>query len=404
MTPAPSAPTAAPSLSSTVANPASAKPDGPTLAGNPAHGAELLKTYECNRCHDGAGLAAAEEQKHCVKCHANIVSGKFNAPPATLAKWKPVVSPLTEVPSLTAIGARYTREWLEGYLVEPFDVRPRLVQQMPRLGMSRQDARDIAAHLTAGAKAEAGAPLKGDASLGRAVLDSKGCGSCHMFTGVSPLSGSAIPVPVDPKAMARGQVLAPDLRYTRERFSGENLVTWLRDPKKVKPDSAMPSIPLTDKEALDAATYLMSAELAPAPMMAKFEKLPLLERKVTYEEVDKRVFHKTCWHCHAEPDFSIGDGGPGNSGGFGFVGRGLNLASYEGVQAGIYAKGTKDRGSVFAKGKDGQALMLRTLLARHAEVRGNPVDDARGMPLGMPPLSAEEIQLVETWIAQGRPK
>ena len=29
--------------------------------------------------------------------------------------------------------------------------------------------------------------------------------------------------------------------------------------------------------------------------------------------------------------------------------------------------------------------------------------DRPGMPLGLPPLSAEQIQLVETWIAQGTP-
>jgi cbb3-type cytochrome oxidase cytochrome c subunit len=372
-----------------------------------AHGAALLKTYECNRCHDGAGMAAAEEQKHCVKCHANIVNGKFNATATVLAKWKPVVTPLTEVPSLVAVASRYTAEWVENYLVEPHDLRPRMVQQMPRLGMPRQDARDIAAYLTKGARDERGVGREakvGDAAAGRTVLDTKGCGTCHSFTGVSPLAGSAIPIAVDAKAMARGQTLAPDLRYTRDRFTFANLVAWLRDPKKVKPDSAMPAILLTEKEAQDAAMYLTGAELAAAPTPVKFEKLPILERKVTYEEVDKKVLHKTCWHCHAEPDFSIGDGGPGNSGGFGFAGRGLNLASYEGVQAGLFAKGTKERGSVFAKGKDGQALILRSLLARHSEVAGTPQDDVRGMPLGMPPLSREDIQLVETWIAQGRPK
>jgi hypothetical protein len=28
----------------------------------------------------------------------------------------------------------------------------------------------------------------------------------------------------------------------------------------------------------------------------------------------------------------------------------------------------------------------------------------RGMPLGLPPLEPEQIQLVESWIAQGRPR
>jgi cytochrome c1 len=370
--------------------------------GDAEHGKALVKEYECNRCHDGTGLAAAEPSKHCVKCHADIVSGKFNAPPASIAKWKPVVAPLVEVPSLASIGARFTRGWVESYLAEPFDLRPRLVQQMPRLALSRQDVRDIAAHLVPAG--EAAASNAGNAGAGRALLDSKGCGSCHAFTGVSPLAGSAIPVPVDQKTMMRGQVLAPDLRYTRERFSPVKLTAWLRDPKKVKPDTSMPSIPLTEAEVADIATYIQSAELSPLPTPAKFVRLPVLDRKVLFSEVDTKVLHKVCWHCHAEPDFSIGDGGPGNSGGLGFKPRGLNLASYEGVQAGLFAKGTKERGSLFAKSKDGTPHIVRSLVARYSEVAGNPQDDVRGMPLGMPPLSAEDIQLVETWISQGRPK
>jgi cytochrome c2 len=393
-----------PSSSASLAAPAMGALESGLLApGDAEHGKALMKEYECNRCHDGTGLTAAEPSKHCVKCHSDIVSGKFNAPAASLAKWKPVVAPLVEVPSLTSIGARFTRAWVESYLAEPFDLRARLVQQMPRLALSRQDVRDVAAHLVPNG-GEAPVSSVGNADAGRTLLDSKGCGSCHAFTGVSPLAGSAIPVAIDQKAMMRGQVLAPDLRYTRDRFSPAKLLAWLRDPKKVKPDTSMPSIPLTGGEVADIAMYLQSAELQPLPAPARFVRLPVLDRKVLFAEVDAKVLHKVCWHCHAEPDFSIGDGGPGNSGGLGFKPRGLNLASYEGVQAGLFAKGTKERGSLFAKSKDGTPHLVRSLVARHSEVAGNPQDDVRGMPLGMPPLPAEDIQLVETWIAQGRPK
>jgi hypothetical protein len=37
-------------------------------------------------------------------------------------------------------------------------------------------------------------------------------------------------------------------------------------------------------------------------------------------------------------------------------------------------------------------------------VRGAEPGRVRGMPLGLPPLSSEDIQLVETWIAQGHPR
>jgi cytochrome c2 len=370
--------------------------------GDAAHGKALMLKYECNRCHDGTGHEAAATSKHCVKCHTDIVDGKFNAPAASLTKWKPVVAPLAEVPSLHATGKRFTRDYIVSFLLEPKDMRPKLVPSMPRFDMSVADARDIAAYLVPEdlpvGKAE------GDTSKGRTLLDSKGCGTCHAFTGVSALSGSAIPVSIDQKTMVRAQLLAPDLRHTRDRFTVARLVAWLRDPKKVKPDTTMPVIPLTDAEANDIAAYLMNVELAPTEAGLPFKRLPPLERKVTFSEVDAKVFHKTCWHCHAEPDFSIGDGGPGNSGGLGFRPRGLNLASYEGVMAGLLDKQDGKRASVFKPGPDGVPLLIKALIARHAETKNGAAGDVRGMPLGMPPLSAEEIQLVDTWVAQGRPK
>ena len=42
----------------------------------------------------------------------------------------------------------------------------------------------------------------------------------------------------------------------------------------------------------------------------------------------------TCWHCHSDPDFARGDGGPGNSGGFGYPPRRAELSDYASVSSG----------------------------------------------------------------------
>lgn len=406
-------PAPAPSVSSSVASAPSAQPNGNSMVaskpGDAEHGKQLIASHECNRCHQGTGNAAPELSKDCVQCHVDIVSGKFTAKADSMAKWKPIVSPLTEVPSLAAAGKRFTRASIEAFLLKPHDLRPALVQEMPRLDLSRQDAKDIAAFLVPDEATPPGAAkVEGNLANGRKVLDSKGCASCHGMTGVAALSPSAMPVTIDAKTMLRAKQLAPDLRYARERFTPEKMLAWLADPKAIKPDTTMPKIPLTAEEAKDVVAYLYNAELAPLASKP-FTRLPVLERKVTFEEVDKKVLHRTCWHCHAEPDYAIGDGGPGNSGGFGFKPRGMNLASYEGISAGIKDKATGERTSVLTKKKDvqgdeGLPILLRSLLARHAEEIGAEPGEIRGMPLGMPPLSAEDIQLVESWIAQGRPR
>lgn len=99
----------------------------------------------------------------------------------------------------------------------------------------------------------------------------------------------------------------------------------------------------------------------------------------------------------------MGDGGPGNTGGFGFAGRGLNLATYSDVLSGsLDDRG--DRRSIFMPGADGTSILMGVLLARQHELAGQIVPGVRGMPLGLPALSPEQVQLVESWIAQGRPQ
>ncbi len=377
------------------------------LSANATHGKELLEQFQCNRCHDGIGIEPAPQGKHCVRCHADIVTGIFKAPSTSLTKWRPRVEDLNAAPSLEALGARYSQEWVEAYLLQPRDLRPGLPNGMPRLDLTVEDARDLAAYLVRGASEPVPpiGPEDADMGKGREILDTKGCGNCHKFTGVAAVGFSPLPVSLRPGDFAIGARLAPDLRVTRDRFSYPRLLQWLLDPRSVKPDTRMPKVLLSNEEARDLAQYILKAELSPLPEPVLPKRLPLLERPVTYKEVDKRVFHRTCWHCHSEPDYAIGDGGPGNSGGFGFKPRGLNLSDYNGISAGVLEKGSATkRLSVFAPMSDGTPRIIKVLMQRHAEAAGFPPGEVRGMPLAYPPLPLEDIQLLETWIAQGRPR
>jgi mono/diheme cytochrome c family protein len=375
---------------------------------SPEHGKELMLAFQCNRCHDGTGHPAAEQKKHCVHCHKDIMEDRFQAAAVSIAKWKPRVRELADAPSLEATNKRFTRRWVEAYLQKPTDLRPNLHQYMPRLAITPPDARDLAAYLVpdadgAGGLGELTKLDAGDLGRGRQLLDTKGCGSCHAFTGVAAPANSA-PPPMDGKELERARRLAPDLRFTRDRTTSDKLVTWLADPKAVKPDTAMPRVLLSRQETIDLAAYLMKVELSEPRPRPPVTRLPVLGRKVTFKEVDEKVFHRTCWHCHSEPDYAIGDGGPGNSGGFGFKPRGLNLSDYNGITAGfIDDKG--ERESIFGLGADDKIpRVVRALLARYEEEAGAETGRVRGMPLGYDALSLEDIQLVESWVAQGRPR
>ncbi len=367
--------------------------------GDAARGKALLGEFECNRCHLGTGQPAPRIDQDCVGCHEQIATDRFRATPAKLAKWKPHILPYRDVPSLGELGKRLRPAWIRDYLLHPHDLRPNLAQNMPRLALSTEQARDIATYLTAGAT-PAPSPLvsqaPGHVARGKELLTERGCVGCHRVSG----AGVAAPPSAAPAPRTLG--LAPDLRFARARSEPAAIARWLADPTQVKHDSAMPNLHLAADDVRDLTAFLSFGELEPVPAAAPLERLPVLERRVGFDEVNERVFAVTCRHCHTNPDSAGGDGGPGNTGGFGFKPRKIDFSSYQGIQSGgVDAQG--ERVSLFAKTQDGTPRLVAALIARAREERGQESEEVRGMPLGLPPLSAEQVQLVESWVAQGRP-
>jgi cytochrome c2 len=369
------------------------------LEGDAARGRELIAHYQCNRCHEGTGLDEPDDELHCVRCHRQIREGSFDAPAASLRRWQRNLHRINAVPSLR--DTRLRADWMARFLQDPIDVRPALEATMPRLGLSAEEAADIAAALSRSAPDEGdapSAPTGAQVEEGRALLVSEGCFGCHSFGGLEDAAGRAQPRAVDDDA----HLLAPDLRHTRERWTRRDLETWLEDPGAMRPGTSMPTLALSSSQIARLVDVLTSAPLAPSAPVAVPERLPLLDRPVRYAEVEGRVLLDTCWHCHSDPDYAHGDGGPGNTGGFGFEGRGARLSDYEGVSSGYDVDG--ERRSLFAPDADGTPHLVRVLMARHSEVAGQPIAGVTGMPLGLPPIPLEDIQLVESWIAQGRPR
>lgn len=349
-----------------------------------ARGRALIERFECARCHTGPLLAEVSEERSCVGCHQSILSGEFDAPSAELRRWQHALVSLNHAP---ALGGRLRPDWIVAFLQNPHDVRPGLPATMPRLPIAPEQAQDIAAALTEGAPTDDEEATAGDPAPGLALLEAR-CTSCHAYGGVLDAEPAGEGAPI---------ALAPDLRHTRARMSRAAILRWLADPGPL-----MPNPNLSDAEAAQVADALLHAPLAEPPPAALPERLPVLDRPVRFDEVAERVLSQTCWHCHADPDFAMGDGGAGNTGGFGYPGRGVNLLDYAGVSSG-YVADDGERRSMFAEDEDGTPHLVRVLMARHAEEAGEPLDGVTGMPLGLPALPLEDIQLVETWIAQGRP-
>ncbi|MGE0789656.1 MAG: cytochrome c family protein [Sandaracinaceae bacterium] len=355
-------------------------------------GRELLVRFECNRCHEGTGTGEPSLDRDCVGCHRAIQGGTFDAPAADLRRFRRALVSLNEAPSLAHLGGRLDRGWIEQFLLAPHDVRPGLLATMPRLRIDEHDAADLAAALTDGADAAGIEPVvDADPGAGLALLDARGCADCHAFGSARPARGHGD---------IASERLAPDLAHTRVRMTRAMIEAWLTDPQAVRPGTLMPTPRLTPDERAAIIDAILAAPIA-RPDIPREERLPVLERPVRFAEIQERILTRTCWHCHADPDFARGDGGPGNTGGFGFSPRGVNLLDYEGISSGYFDE-AGERRSLFAPDEDGTPHLIRVLSARREEEAGR-ASELRGMPLGLPALSREDIQLVETWIAQGRP-
>jgi cytochrome c1 len=88
----------------------------------------------------------------------------------------------------------------------------------------------------------------GDAEAGRLLLRQFGCGACHRIPGVAAAKGTVGPPLDDIGARA---YLAGRLPNTPA-----NMQRWIRDPRSVDPQTAMPNVGLTDEHARDIVAYL----------------------------------------------------------------------------------------------------------------------------------------------------
>ncbi len=253
---------------------------------------------------------------------------------------------------------------------------------MPRLGLDAAQLDAIAEAFAANRVSVPATPPPEASRVARGerVFTDRACGGCHTFG--ERHSGPGLPA-------------APDLQHTRDRMDPDRIAAWIADPAGMSSAATMPSLGLSKDEVLAVRDYLWLAELStPFPTIASPPEA--VTRPVHWPEVQERVFGKICAHCHMDPEHNDGRRGPGNAGGFGFDETGIELETYEGVV------------SVAELIPDALARRLQEAPRDHVPAGARPLDLKRphkpGMPLGLPPLPAEDHALVLGWIAQGMPR
>jgi cytochrome c len=100
----------------------------------------------------------------------------------------------------------------------------------------------------AGCGEDAKSPVEGDAENGKLLLRQFACGSCHDIPGVAAAKGKVGP-PLE--GVASRIYLAGVLPNTPE-----NMLSFIRDPQKADPRTAMPDLGVNERHARDMVAYL----------------------------------------------------------------------------------------------------------------------------------------------------
>jgi len=199
---------------------------------------------------------AACYREHCITCH-----GAPGVPPSPLglsmqplpgslvaaaAHWRP-----HEIYWITRHGLKLTGmpAWQHRMADDDLWAVAAFVSDLPR--QTPQQAKQRLSTL-ARCPPPNGAQLTGtpDPRRGRHVLPQYGCHGCHVIEGVV---GSNVHVGPPLRNLARRDTLPGGRPNTLE-----HLVQWLRDPQAIDAHTAMPSLGVTQQDALDMAAYLQT--------------------------------------------------------------------------------------------------------------------------------------------------
>jgi len=207
----------------------------------------------CAKCHKGVlNVPEAEklnrgrflaERSGCHGCHKIEKDGDLPKPG----------------PPLNNISGKLEKEWAYNWIKEPHQFTPNT--PMPhffhhehkvtpeRVKRSLVEIESITEYLFSASakKTYTLPPLKGSIEKGRSLVSLIGCKGCHILQKGKSHSLQNI-----------SEFFGPDLSYIGPKVKAGWLYHWLKNPKVYFPEGKMPDFRLSDQEAFDITTYLMT--------------------------------------------------------------------------------------------------------------------------------------------------
>ena len=167
-------------------------------------------------------------------------------------------------PSLKHVGVKTTPEWAYNWVMDPKSFRPNT--PMPKFfnlantsdaywtERNKVEVDAIVAYVfNSSTDVELDTAPSGDPARGQALINSVGCLGCHIVDA----PGSA-DFPDDEPRFTGYRQQGPNLWGIGSKVSADWLYTWVQNPEHYFPDTVMPNLRLTEREAADATAFLMS--------------------------------------------------------------------------------------------------------------------------------------------------
>lgn len=196
----------------------------------------------------------------CVQCH-----GGPGQPQGDIGRsMQPLPGPLVDAPArwrteelywITRNGIKLSGMPAWEYRLSDADLWALVafVELLPRLtaaGFAQRAGPGVAGHCDAAISGPAppAAPPAADAARGRIALTQYACNACHRIPGVT---GSDVHVGPPLAGIGARQLIAGSLPNTPQQ-----LERWIRAPRSIDPQTAMPDLQVSERDARDMAAYL----------------------------------------------------------------------------------------------------------------------------------------------------
>jgi mono/diheme cytochrome c family protein/peptidoglycan hydrolase CwlO-like protein len=295
-----------------------------------ADSAHPLQKYGCTTCHEGQGpavnsvkqahgeveywetplLRGTKVQSNCVSCHLNVQPLKeapvlaqgqrlfeqIGCTGCHLAKGYEDIPKIG--PSLRRVSAKVDPSWMVRWIQNPHVFRPRT--RMPNFAFREGEAVAIASYLWSVSKQEGDKWLQensmpeglkeGDKALidqGKQLTEAIGCKGCHGFA-----AGEFSTV------LGQNKDVVPNLQNIATKVGPQWIYHWIKNPKGYNPDTRMPSLRLSDQEALAITSYLSTLGSKSDPLASIDARL---QDKQNISQGESLVRKYGCFGCHDIP-------------------------------------------------------------------------------------------------------